>query len=65
MNAIYKTNTYGLHWSHWVKTNGPSITCAILLRGCTPQQNSTIAVTSGPSFNQSLSWPYKFVYYWF
>ena len=36
--------------SLWVKTNESlgDCNCAILLRGCAPQQNSTNAVTSGP-----------------
>ena len=39
--------------------------CAILLRGCAPQQNSTIAVTEGPSvLTQRLEWrSYIFVLY--
>ena len=45
MNVVYKTNIYSLHLSLWVKTNGPSV--AAIGPFC-PQQNSTIAVTSGP-----------------
>ena len=51
MLYIYKTNIYGLHLNLWVKPMVPQLSdynCAILLQGCAPQQNSTIAVTSGP-----------------
>ena len=56
MNGVYKTNIYGLHSSLWVKTSGPSVTAPL----------SKIAQLQSPrahSFNQSLSWPYIFVYY--
>ena len=65
MNDVYKTNIYGLHSSLWVKTNGPQVTAIVLFCfGAAPL--GKIAQLQSPqahSFNQSLSWPYIFVYY--
>ena len=56
MNGVYKTKIYGLHSSLWVKTNGPSVTAIVLF-------NSTFrSPRAHYSFNQSLSWPYIFVF---
>ena len=61
MNAVYKTNTYGLHSSLWVKTNGPSVT-AIVLFCFRAVPLSKIALLQSPrahSFNQSRIYLYN------
>ena len=67
MNAVFKANKNGLHLSLCVKTNGPLVTALVLFCfGAAPL--SKIAQLQSPqvhSFNQSLSWPYIFVYYLF
>ncbi len=49
INEVYKTNIYCLIRDSGLKLWAlGDINSTILLRGCAPQQNSTIDVTSGP-----------------